>query len=120
MSQTSSIQQTKNQVNQVIDVMKNNMVKVMERDDKVNDLAQRSEAMQMGAAQFQVQSRNLKKKYWWQNFKWWLIVIFVTIVVILLIVGLSVGFGGKDSAAAPPVTDSTPTTTTTTTLEPAS
>ena len=89
-NQTSNIQSTQNQVDQVVDVMKANMTKVMERDDKVTDLASRSEAMQIGAAQFQVQSRNLKKKYWWKNLKWWLIIIAISVVVLALIIGLSV------------------------------
>merc|ERR1711981_1440911 len=95
MASNSQISNTQNQVNEGIDVMKNNVEKVLERDDKLTDLTMRSEAMQQGAAQFQQQSRQLKKKYWWQNFKWWLILITVVVVVLLLIIFLSINGGGK-------------------------
>merc|ERR1712113_823470 len=90
MASTNQIKNTQDQVNSVIDVMKSNVEKVLERDDKINDLTMRSEAMQQGAAQFQQQSRQLKKKYWWQNFKWWLIMITIGVIVLLLIIFLSI------------------------------
>lgn len=81
----SAIQNTQNQVNQVVDVMKDNLNKVLERDNKLSELQDRSDAMQMGANQFQLQSTQLKRKMWWQNFKMWIILGIIFIIFILVI-----------------------------------
>ena len=91
MMQSSSLESTKNQVNEVIGVMQSNIQKVIDRDNQLDDLNQRSVNMSANASQFQVHSKNLKKKYWWKNFKWWLIIILVVIAIILVTVGVSIG-----------------------------
>lgn len=100
--QSTSLETTQQQVNDVITVMQDNITKVMERDTQLTDLNIRSENMQAGASQFQVQSKQLKKKFCMKNFKWWVIMSLTIIAIILLIVGLSIGFGGSSSGQPAP------------------
>ncbi|CAF1044998.1 unnamed protein product [Adineta ricciae] len=73
-------------VNQVVDVMKDNLDKVLERDAKLTTLENRADALQTGASQFTTNASKLKRKYWWKNLKMWIILIIVIIVLIIVIV----------------------------------
>ncbi|CAF3631776.1 unnamed protein product [Adineta steineri] len=66
-------------VNQVVDVMKDNLDKVLERDAKLTTLENRADALQTGASQFTTNAGKLKRKYWWKNLKMWIILIIVIV-----------------------------------------
>jgi vesicle-associated membrane protein 3 len=80
------LQQTQAQVDEVVDIMRVNVEKVLERDQKLTDLDSRADALQDGARQFENTATRLKRKYWWQNCKMWLILIVVIIVIIIIII----------------------------------
>lgn len=63
------LQQTQAQVDEVVGIMKTNVEKVLERDQKLSELDDRADALQQGASQFEVHATKLKRKYWWQNLK---------------------------------------------------
>ena len=63
------LQQTQAQVDEVVGIMKTNVEKVLERDQKLSELDDRADALQQGASQFEVHAAKLKRKYWWQNLK---------------------------------------------------
>lgn len=54
---------------QVVDIMKTNVEKVLERDQKLSELDDRADALQQGASQFEQQAGKLKNKFWLQNLK---------------------------------------------------
>ncbi|XP_034295358.1 vesicle-associated membrane protein 1-like isoform X4 [Pantherophis guttatus] len=62
------LQQTQAQVNEVVDIMRVNVDKVLERDHKLSELDNRADALQAGASQFETSAAKLKRKYWWKNF----------------------------------------------------
>ncbi|KAK2499648.1 hypothetical protein MC885_017954, partial [Smutsia gigantea] len=80
------LQQTQNQVDEVVDIMRVNVDKVLERDQKLSELDDRADALQAGASQFETSAAKLKRKYWWKNCKMWAIVISVVVVIIVIIV----------------------------------
>ncbi|XP_006145450.1 vesicle-associated membrane protein 3 [Tupaia chinensis] len=84
------LQQTQNQVDEVVDIMRVNVDKVLERDQKLSELDDRADALQAGASQFETSAAKLKRKYWWKNCKMWAIGITVLIIVIIIIVVWSV------------------------------
>uniref|UniRef100_A0A8C7E470 V-SNARE coiled-coil homology domain-containing protein n=1 Tax=Naja naja TaxID=35670 RepID=A0A8C7E470_NAJNA len=57
MTSNRRLQQTQAQVNEVVDIMRVNVDKVLERDQKLSELDNRADALQ------------LKRKYWWKNCK---------------------------------------------------
>merc|ERR1712062_607528 len=69
----SHLQQTQDQVREVVGIMRGNVEKVLERDQKLSQLDDRADALQAGASQFETQAGKLKRKYWWRNCKMWII-----------------------------------------------
>lgn len=53
----------------VVDIMRVNVDKVLERDQKLSELDNRADALQAGASQFESCAAKLKNKYWWKNCK---------------------------------------------------
>ncbi|KAM9031383.1 vesicle-associated membrane protein 3 [Sarcophilus harrisii] len=84
------LQQAQNQVDEVVDIMRVNVDKVLERDQKLSELDDRADALQAGASQFETSAAKLKRKYWWKNCKMWAILITVAIVIIIIIIVWSV------------------------------
>jgi len=83
---SKKLQQTHAQVNEVVDIMRENVEKVIDRDIKLSELDDRADALQQGASQFETQAAKLKRKYWWKNMKMWLILIAVGLIVVIIIV----------------------------------
>ncbi|XP_057266196.1 vesicle-associated membrane protein 3 [Pezoporus wallicus] len=81
------LQQTQHQVDEVVDIMRVNVDKVLERDQKLSELDDRADALQAGASQFETSAAKLKRKYWWKNCKMWVILIAVVVMIIIIIVG---------------------------------
>ncbi|XP_025080836.1 vesicle-associated membrane protein 3-like isoform X1 [Pomacea canaliculata] len=106
--QSKRLQQTQAQVDEVVDIMRVNVDKVLERDQKISELDDRADALQAGASQFEASAGKLKRKYWWKNCKMWLILIGVIVVIIIIIVvwvvssTKSSGGGGGDTPTAAP------------------
>merc|ERR1712126_265707 len=92
--------QAQAQVGEVVDVMRVNVEKVLERDSKLSDLNSRADHLQAGANQFQTQATRLKRKYWWQNMKMMMIIgVVVLILLIIIIVSATSGGGGSTDNA---------------------
>ncbi|XP_017493048.1 PREDICTED: synaptobrevin-1-like [Rhagoletis zephyria] len=81
------LQQTQAQVDEVVGIMRTNVEKVLERDQKLSELDDRADALQQGASQFEQQAGKLKRKYWWKNIKLMLILAIILIVIIIIIIG---------------------------------
>lgn len=84
------LQQTQAQVNEVMDIMRVNVDKVLERDQKLSELDDRADALQAGASQFETSAAKLKRKYWWKNCKMWAILGIVVAIIIIIIIVWSV------------------------------
>ncbi|KAI8437703.1 hypothetical protein MSG28_011938 [Choristoneura fumiferana] len=80
------LQQTQAQVDEVVDIMKTNVEKVLERDQKLSELDDRADALQHGASQFEQQAGKLKSKFWLQNLKMMIIAAVIGIVILALII----------------------------------
>ncbi|XP_069691300.1 vesicle-associated membrane protein 2 [Periplaneta americana] len=94
------LQQTQAQVDEVVDIMKTNVEKVLERDQKLSELDDRADALQQGASQFEQQAGKLKRKFWLQNLKMMIIMGVIGLVILAIIV---VKFmPDSNPAAAPP------------------
>ncbi|KAK8404696.1 hypothetical protein O3P69_007744 [Scylla paramamosain] len=93
----SKLEQTQQQVNEVVDIMKTNVENIMVRERELNDLDMRASTLTSSASEFQVTSRKLKKKYWWKNLKMMLILGGVVVFIIAII--LIIVFTGNDSSS---------------------
>ena len=98
---------------EVVDVMRVNVEKVLERDSKLSDLNSRADNLQAGANQFQtqvgpseawsllvinvmsrLQATRLKRKYWWQNMKMMMIIGVVVLIILIIIIVSATGGSG--------------------------
>ncbi|XP_075720052.1 vesicle-associated membrane protein 1-like [Rhinoderma darwinii] len=89
MPQSSSrkLLQTQAQVDEVVGIMRVNVDKVLDRDQKLSELDNRADALQAGASQFETSAAKLKRKYWWNNCKMMLVMGAVgTLLFIILII----------------------------------
>ncbi|XP_060589479.1 vesicle-associated membrane protein 3-like isoform X5 [Ruditapes philippinarum] len=84
--ESKRLQQTQAQVDEVVDIMRVNVDKVLERDQKISELDDRADALQAGASQFEASAGKLKRKFWWKNCKMWLILIGIIVVIIVIII----------------------------------
>merc|ERR1719400_1286723 len=98
------LQQAQAQVGEVVDIMRVNVEKVLERDQKISELDRRADDLQEGASQFQQQAVKLKRKYWWENVKMWLIIAIILLVIVIIVVVSTTG-QGAGNLPNKPVTD---------------
>ncbi|XP_078492816.1 vesicle-associated membrane protein 7-like [Ciona intestinalis] len=80
-----------NQVGEVTGIMRQNIEKVIERGDKLDDLVDKTEDLQAGAATFKVTAKRIQRKYFWQNKKMLIIIIVIVLIIITLIVLFATG-----------------------------
>ncbi|XP_018423663.1 PREDICTED: vesicle-associated membrane protein 1-like [Nanorana parkeri] len=78
--------QTQAQVNEVVDIMRVNVDKVLERDQKLSELDNRADALQAGASQFETNAAKLKRKYWWKNCKMLIVMGVVCALMFIILV----------------------------------
>jgi vesicle-associated membrane protein 4 len=97
-------QEVKNQVNEVVGIMKNNIDKVVERGDRLENLQYKTgkhtdsfkilnrcslflvDNLQQGALQFRKTASSVRRKLWWKNMK--LNIMIGVIVVIIMIIAI--------------------------------
>ena len=70
----------------VVDIMRNNVEAVLERDAKISMMDDRADALHQGASQFETQAAKLKNKFWLENMKYMIalgvvVLIFVAVAV---------------------------------------
>ena len=85
------LQQTQAQVDEVVGIMKVNVEKVLERDQKLSQLDDRADALQEGASQFEKSAATLKRKYWWKNIKMIIIMCVIVLILVVMIVMWTTG-----------------------------
>ncbi|XP_069182060.1 vesicle-associated membrane protein 3-like [Procambarus clarkii] len=99
------LEDTQQQVNDIVEIMKTNVERIMEREEKLTELDQRANHLSASASEFKMTARKVKKKYWWKNVKMMIIlgcVIFLVIVVIIVTtVAISRSSGGSDANPSP-------------------
>nr|XP_058938376.1 vesicle-associated membrane protein 1 isoform X1 [Kogia breviceps] len=88
MTSNRRLQQTQAQVEEVVDIMRVNVDKVLERDQKLSELDDRADALQAGASQFESSAAKLKRKYWWKNCKMMIMLGAICAIIVVVIVKL--------------------------------
>ncbi|VDH95419.1 vesicle-associated membrane protein 8-like [Mytilus galloprovincialis] len=99
---TDHIDRLQGDVNEVTHLLKDNVEKVLERGEKIEDLQNRSEDLTASSIQFKSRSRDLRRKMCCKNFKMTcilIIVITVVIAIIILVILFTVKPWDKDSGS---------------------
>lgn len=85
------IGKVKNQVNEVMIVMNQNIEKVLERGEKVEELLDKTSELELSATQFHSTSRKVRRKMWCRNVRMWIICLSVIAVVLTIIILMATG-----------------------------
>jgi len=85
------VTRVQNKIDEVKDVMLENIDHILERGEKLEDLAVKTNELDASAAQFQQSAHEVKKAMWWKNMKMWILLIVVVLVVILIILFIACG-----------------------------
>lgn len=86
-NQNKRIQETQSQVNDVVNIMRDNVDKVLERDQKLSELGQRADDLQQTANQFEQHGKRLRRNYWWKNLKMSILLGVVGVLLIIIFIG---------------------------------
>ncbi|KAI8143634.1 synaptobrevin-domain-containing protein, partial [Fennellomyces sp. T-0311] len=78
-------QRVQAQVDEVVNIMQDNIDKVMQRGERLDDLRGKTEDLQATSHHFRRGANQVRKRMWWKDLKW-KIIIAVTILVILGII----------------------------------
>ncbi|XP_030044128.1 vesicle-associated membrane protein 1 isoform X5 [Microcaecilia unicolor] len=90
LTSNKRLQQTEAQVSEVVGIMRDNVDKVIARDEKLSELDDRADKLQAGAQLFETRAAQLKRKYWWKNCKMMIIMgVICAIMVVIIIIYFS-------------------------------
>ncbi len=85
-SNNEGLGEAQKQVDEITGIMKDNVLQVLERGGKLNELGERAESLKEGAKQFERKTTEVKEKYSWENKKMKIIIGVIISVIILVIV----------------------------------
>ncbi|XP_021454980.1 vesicle-associated membrane protein 4 isoform X1 [Oncorhynchus mykiss] len=80
------IRQVQSQVDEVIDVMQENISKVIDRGERLEDLQDKSESLSDNASAFSSRAKQLHRRMWWRDMKMKAIIALVVVVLLLIII----------------------------------
>ncbi len=78
----------KTDIEQTTEIMKQNIEKVLERDQKLGNIESQTEELQQGAHRFHKISKKLKYSMWCKNLKFTLIIVFAIILLLIIILSI--------------------------------
>ncbi|XP_062340514.1 vesicle-associated membrane protein 8 [Osmerus eperlanus] len=90
-SAPAKLDQVQGQVNEVKVILKDNINKVLERGEKLDDLIDKTDDLRSTADTFQRTSARVARKYWWKNTKIMIIIGVVVVIVVILIILFATG-----------------------------
>lgn len=77
-------------VDEVTNIMRDNIDKVVHRGEALDDIYDRSEQLAINSTDFRQSSTKLRRKLLWRNIKLWVILILIILVIISIIVVICV------------------------------
>ncbi|XP_030062554.1 vesicle-associated membrane protein 4 [Microcaecilia unicolor] len=80
------IRQVQSQVDEVIDVMQENITKVIERGERLDELQDKSECLSDNATAFSSRAKHLRRQMWWRECKMKAVVALVVGIILLVII----------------------------------
>ncbi|XP_071955959.1 vesicle-associated membrane protein 8-like [Antedon mediterranea] len=78
--------QLQKDVDQVTDIMQENIEKILERGDKLDDLSKHADDLEQNSAGFKKTAVKVRKKMWWKNTKYMILLTVIVLLIILIIV----------------------------------
>lgn len=79
--------QTQKQVDELVNIMRDNVQKILKRDQKFGDLEDQSDALEDGAQRFEKKAIKLKRNLWCKNMKF-ILILSATVTILILVIAL--------------------------------
>ncbi|KAM6984904.1 vesicle-associated membrane protein 8 [Aplochiton taeniatus] len=83
---STKLDDVQGQVNEVKVILKDNINKVLERGERLDDLMDKTDDLQATADTFQRTSTKVARKYWWKNTKMMIIIGVIVLIIVILII----------------------------------
>ncbi|KAJ2639756.1 Vesicle-associated membrane protein 4 [Coemansia sp. RSA 1286] len=83
-NKATAIQQ---QVDEVVDIMNDNVKKITDRQERLNQLGDKTSALQETSSRFRKEAKTAHRNMWWQNKRLTIIIAIIVIIIIVVIVG---------------------------------
>ncbi|NWX90836.1 VAMP1 protein, partial [Nothoprocta pentlandii] len=80
------LQHTQAEVQEVVDIICDNVDRVIKRDVRLSELDDRADALKAGASVFESNAAQLKRKYWWKNCKMMIMMGVICAILVVVIV----------------------------------
>ncbi|CAI5448379.1 unnamed protein product [Caenorhabditis angaria] len=84
----------KNQVDSVKKIMVENVERILERGERLDNIERRTEHLQATSTNFKMNARKVKRKFCMLNAKWTCITIFVILIVFIICLLIILGAAG--------------------------
>ncbi|XP_043917083.1 vesicle-associated membrane protein 8-like [Protopterus annectens] len=88
---TNKVGELQSQVDDVKNIMTQNIDRVLERGERLDDLIVKTDDLQATAESFQKTSTKIARKMWWKNTKMIIIIVVIVAVIVLIIILLATG-----------------------------
>ncbi|XP_012728220.2 vesicle-associated membrane protein 8 [Fundulus heteroclitus] len=92
------------QVEEVKEIMKRNLEKILDREEGIEHLQEVSAYLKDKAENFKRTSDNVARSYWWKNAKLIVAVVVIVLIVVVIIVLLATGVIPTGAPVGPVVT----------------
>ena len=86
------IEKNQQDVNQLQEILRDNVSKVVDRGCQLDQLNESCESLQIEANQFRANTARVKRHFGCKNKKWTIVVILLVVLILLGIVGVAVTF----------------------------
>ncbi|XP_058875879.1 vesicle-associated membrane protein 8-like [Acipenser ruthenus] len=85
------VQNLKDQVEGVKNIMTQNVDRILARGERLDDLMDKTEDLQASSEHFKTTSQKVARKYWWKNVKMIALICVIVAIILLLIILLATG-----------------------------
>ena len=89
-----AISNAREEIENVRGIMTENIERVLERGERIDLLVDKTDRLGVGARDFRMRSRGLKRRMWWKNTKLMVLLVVTVVFVVYLLVGMGCGLPG--------------------------
>ncbi|KAJ3223887.1 hypothetical protein HDU81_008841, partial [Chytriomyces hyalinus] len=86
MASNSKVNTVQNQVDEVVNLMSDNIAKVVQRGENLEQLQNKTDDLQQSAMQFKKGASAVRKEMWWKDMKMKMILGGVLAVIVIIII----------------------------------
>lgn len=83
--QDKKLRRVQFQVDEVSNIMKDNIEKIMERGERLEDLEEKSDSLATNADQFWSTAKKMQSRMWWRNMRVKVLLVLVILAILLII-----------------------------------